>query len=105
MGTNLYLIWNNECVADLGRTHNFKDGMNCDDKNQIIQNILSYRGYIPKDVDELRQVTRDMVENIDHFYEESHRKGQIDLLEDLKEQGFELMDEYEWEKIEQKDKK
>ena len=99
MGTDLYLVWNGECVADLGREHNYhfdSEITRHDLINDIIIKVLSYQGYVPKDLNELEniicQLDNDITETCGIIYE----KGQTNILEHLREQGFEIMTDYEY---------
>ena len=98
MGVNLYLIWNNECVADLGRVYYYdNDDIDPNLRHKTIEKVMGYRGYDPKNLDEHNKITDDLVDSITYLYQEVYRKGQIELLNNLREQGFETMTDMEWE--------
>jgi len=99
MGTDLYLVWNGECVADLGREHNYyfdSEITRHDLINGIIIKVLSYQGYVAKDLNELENITDDLIEQITYTCEQIYEKGQTNILENLKEQGFEITTDYEY---------
>lgn len=97
MGTDLCLVWNDERVAELGRMHNYESDKNGLRKQKLIYDILSHLCYQPKDRYELMETTTEIVDAIDNLYETAHKQGQIDLLNSLKEQGFETFTDYEWD--------
>ena len=99
MGTDLYLILNKKQVADLGRAHNYENYTD-NQKLHIIKDILSHLCYQPQNHDELLEITDEIIEAIDDFSDNEYKRGQIDLLENLRQQGFETMTDYEWKEQE-----
>jgi len=100
MGTDLYLVWDGECVADLGRAHHYED--HDDDaenaKKRVIHDVLGHLCYQPKDHHEVLEITEEMTEAIAYLFELAEKNGKIKLLKDLKQQGFELLTDYEFER-------
>ena len=101
MGTDLCLVWNQERVAELGRAHNYNLDSEITKEDLIAdlkEKVLMYQCYMPKDLKELHEITEDLVDNIiTDTCLEVYGKGKEDLLKDLRDQGFELMTDYEWD--------
>ena len=104
MGIDLYLIKDDKIVADLGRAHNYQTPEK-NNRLHFTKTILAHLCYQPKDQNELTDIIDQIVDAIDYLYDNAYRHGQINLLNQLKKQGFEILTDVEWEERQQiKDK-
>jgi len=98
MGVDLCIVLNGKKVADLYRAYHYKLIDNWENElHKKIINIALTIAHNPQDFAELLNMWKRFQSDIELIIDESHRKGQIDLLEQLREQGFETMTDYEWE--------
>ena len=100
MGTDLYLILNKKQVADLGRAHNYEKFDFTSTKNQAIHDLIAHIAYVPKDHEELLNIVDETIDSLENLCENAISQGQTQLLDSLREQGFETMTDYEWEERE-----
>ena len=102
MGTDLYLVWNDECVADLGRAHNYEElGLSkLEIEFDAVTEMFGYVGCVPV-LEERQKIVEKICEYIHFLIEKCFQIAKVELLDDLKEQGFETLTEYEWERRQQ----
>ena len=96
MGIDLCLIWNNERVAELGRANYYEKTDTEELKHRVVRNILAHLCYQPKDHEELLTIAEEIADAIETLCEHKLREGHAQLLNDLREQGFETLTDIEW---------
>jgi len=97
MGIDLCLLWNDERVAELGRAHNYEDTSIDTLKSQLTGDLLGHLCYQPESHEKLLEIIRDMTDAIETLCENEFKRGQISLLNDLRDQGFETVTDIEWD--------
>jgi hypothetical protein len=97
MGTDLYLILNKKQVAHLGRAYNYDKYDFIPTKTKTIRDIIAHIAYMPKDHQELLDIVYETIDSLENLCEDAIVQGKTQLLDSLREQGFETMTDYEWE--------
>lgn len=106
MGTNLILETQGKQLLDLGRLHNFEvnemEIENFKDLNnfaeyiyaQILEKIIPFLGYTPKNKKELDKIVSDIKGHISDYAEDCEKIGRISVLLNLKDEGLEIRKDF-----------
>jgi len=97
VGIDLCLIWNNERVAELGRASYYEKTDTEELKHRVIRDILVHLCYQPKNHEELLNIVEEITETIETLCQHKFKEGHMQLLNDLREQGFETLNDIEWD--------
>ena len=92
MGVDLLLIRDNQKVADLGRAYHYDIENPKETMWDIIGDVKLYIG-VPLNKEDLEDVALRLADGIEDVFS----AGKCQLLEELKEYGFETMTDIEWE--------
>ena len=113
MGTYLLIRKDGRTVAHLNNIGFYYDGYEMPEREEIWANkndlvkqltekISTRIGYTPKNVEELEELTQETRESIEYYCEELVKLGRQDMLDELRQEGFELttddaLEYHDWE--------